>query len=141
MKVVLISTGSKNDRGPRKISNVLNKQDHKTEVIFYDEKDLQKILSECKNAGLIVVSANVGTHRSASILIKHLKKLKKPTAYAGIYPSLYPDECIKETDLVITGKSAETILELAKRLENFQRINDIECLLFKANMLKTVKNA
>ncbi|MBI2507540.1 hypothetical protein HYV89_01160 [Candidatus Woesearchaeota archaeon] len=141
MKITLITTGSTADKGPRKVAEYLQKYNHKLEVIFYNENELRQTLSKCKNTDLIVVSANVATHKRASLLIQHLKKLKRPTAYAGIYAALHPEECIKETDLVITAKPAETILELANRLENFQRIADIENLRLKFNKKEIIKNA
>lgn len=131
MKIILISTGSKNDLGPQAISKFLEKNKHKTEIIFYKKENLKDILVRCRNAGLIVISANVATHKIASEIFKRLKSINKPLAYAGIYPSFYPTEAIKETDLVITAKPAETILELANRLGNFQRISDIQNLWFK----------
>ena len=80
-----------------------------------------------------MVSANVSTCKKASKIIKALKKLNKPIVYAGIYPSLYPAEAIKETDLVILKNPKETILELANKLENFQKISDIPNLWFKTS--------
>ncbi len=137
MKIVLISTGSKNDKGPRAIARYLEENNHKTEVIFFDEKIIEKV----NNAGLIVVSANMATFKKASKIIRHLKKLNKPIAYAGIYPFLYPTEAIKETDLVIIKNPAETILELANRIENFQKISDVPNLWFKASKEEIMKNA
>ena len=132
MKIILISTGTLDDKGPKKLAEFLEKQKHKAEVIFYSEDEAKKIIVRCKNADLIVVSANVSTHRKASEIIKKIKRPNKPIAYAGIYPALYPNEAIKETDLVVLAKPAETILELANRLENFQRVDNIKNLLFKA---------
>ncbi|MEK6848047.1 MAG: hypothetical protein AABX65_00250 [Nanoarchaeota archaeon] len=141
MKILLISTGTLNDKGPKKIASFLEKHEHRAEIIFYRKTEIKKILIKCKTAGLIIVSANVSTHKQASVLIKSLKKLKKPVAYAGIYPSLYPKECIKETDLVILAKPAETILELANRLENFQRVDNVPNLSFKFSKEEVIKNA
>lgn len=140
MEIILISTGTSVDKGPKKIADYLQKHNHKSEIIFYKENELKQILSKCKNTNLIVVSANVTTSKKASILIKSLKKLNKPIAYAGIYPFLYPTEAIKETDLVIIKNPKETILELANRLESFQRISDIPNLWFKATEKEITKN-
>ena len=63
-----------------------------------------------------------------------------PIAYAGIYPGLYPERAIKETDLVIISKPRDTILELANKLENFQRVADIENLWFKATEEQVIRN-
>jgi len=131
MKITLITTGSTADNGPGKIAGYLQRYNHKIEVIFYNENELKQTLSKCKNTDLIVVSANSVTNKIVSILIKHLKKLKKPIVYAGIYAVLHPEECTKEIDLVITSNPKETVLELANRLENFQKISDIPNLLFK----------
>lgn len=135
MKIILISTGSKKDKGPEIIASFLEKNKHQVEILYCPEK------LNCKDSGLIVVSANIFTCKKASKIIKSLKKLDKPIAYAGIYPSRYPEKAIEETDLVVTGKPKETILELANRLENFQRISDIPNLWFKIAKEKIVKNA
>ena len=116
MRITLISTSNKQDKGPRIIASFLEKNKHQVEILYSPEKP------NCKDSGLIVVSANVSTCKKASKIIKALKKLNKPIVYAGIYPSLYPAEAIKETDLVIFKNPKETILELANRLENFQKI-------------------
>jgi len=134
MRITLISTSNKQDEGPRIIARFLEKNNHKVEILYSLEK------SNCKNSDLIVVSANVSTSKKASKIIKSLKKLNKPIAYAGIYPSLYPAEAIKETDLVIFKNPKETILELANRLENFQKISDVPNLWFKAIKKELVKN-
>ncbi len=135
MKITLISTGSKKDKGPKIIAGFLEKNKHQVEILYYSEK------LNCRDSGLIVVSANIFTCKKASRIINSLKKLDKPIAYAGIYPFLYPTEAIKETDLVIIKDPKETILELANRLENFQMISDIPNLWFKTSKEKIVKNA
>ncbi len=140
MKIILISTGSKNDLGPQAISKFLEKNNHKTGIIFYKKENLKDILLRCRNSGLIVISANVATHKIASEIFKRLRSINKPLAYAGVYPFLYPTEAIKETDLVIIKNPKETILELANRLENFQKISDIPNLWFKATGKEIIKN-
>ena len=140
MKIILISTGSKNEIGPQTISKFLEKNNHKTEIIFYKKENFKNMLVRCRNAGLIVISANVATHKIASEIFKRLKSINKPLAYAGIYPSLYPSEDIKETDLIILKNPKETILELANKLENFQKISDVKGLWFKASKEEIIKN-
>ena len=134
MKITLISTGSDKDAGPKEIAKFLKNNNHKVSVFNY--RNITKI----KDSDLIVVSANSSTHEIASELIKKLKRLNKPVVYAGIYPSLNPKKCIKETDLVITGRPKETILELANKLENLQKISDIPNLWFAATKDKLIKN-
>ena len=133
MKITLISTSSSADKGPERIAKYLEENNHKAEIIFYNERELKETVEKCKSSGLIVVSANVATHKKASDIISILKKIKRPVAYAGIYAALYPKECIKETDLVILAKPENTINILANKLENFQRISDIENLWFKTS--------
>ena len=128
------------DKGPEKIAKYLEKQNHKAEIIFYNEKESKQVFDKCKNTGLIVVSANVSTYKKAQKLIEHLKKLQKPIVYAGIYAALYPEKAIEKTDLVVTKNPKETILELANRLENFQRISDVNNLWFKVAKEKIMKN-
>jgi len=134
MKITLISTGSDKDAGPKEIAKFLKNNNHKVSVFNY--RNITKI----KDSDLIVVSANPSTNKIASELIKQLKSLNKPIVYAGIYPSLSPEKCIKETDLVITGRPKETILELANKLENLQKISDIPNLWFAATKDKLIKN-
>ena len=101
MKITLISTGSKQDKGPKIISNFLKNNNHSPQVLFYAYTTPDIILKKVKNSGLIVVSANPSTCSQASELLKLLKPLNIPLAYAGIYPQDSPDECIKEIDLII----------------------------------------
>ena len=140
MKVILISTGSKDDKGPYIISEYLNENNHRTEILFSNYFSLEEIKNKVKTSGLIVVSANEQTSSTASKIISSLKSLQKPIVYAGIYPSLCPEKAIKETDLVIISKPRDTILELANKLQNFQRVADIENLWFKATEEQVIKN-
>ncbi len=140
MKIILISTGSRKDKGPKIIAEFLEKNNHKIEIHFSEFEDLDDLKKKAAYSGLIVVSANKTTYRKASKIFKALKRLQKPVAYAGIYPSLHPEKAIEETDLVITKNPKETILELANRLENFRRVSDIESLWFKAGKEKIMKN-
>lgn len=140
MKISLISTGSKNDKGPYILSRYLNENKHRAEILFSNYLSLEEIKNKVKSSGLIVVSANEQTSITASKIISSLKILQKPIAYAGVYPSLYPERAIKETDLVIISKPRDTILELANKLQNFQRVADIENLWFKATEEQVIKN-
>jgi hypothetical protein len=140
MKITLISTGSKNDKGPQIMANFLDAKDHSVQVLFYNYLNENLVLKKVKNSELIIVSANQETCSKASEIFKLLKPLDKPLAYAGIYPHENPDECIKDTDLVVVNNPKETILELANRLENFQKISDIPNLWFKATEKETIKN-
>lgn len=140
MKILLISTGNKNDKGPKIISRFLEQNNHPTQVLFSSYESIESIKEKTKDSGLVVISANQVTCDKASRLIKTLKQLGRPIVYAGIYPHDNPEECIKETDLVITAKPAETILELANRLENFQKISSIKNLWFKATEEQVIKN-
>ena len=139
MKITLISTGFKNDKGPLIISRFLEKK-HQIQVLFSNYLTENLILKKAENSGLIVISANESTCTQVAGLIKILKKLEKPIAYAGIYPQDNPEECIKEIDLVIVKNPKETILELANRLENFQKISDIPNLWFQATEKELIKN-
>jgi len=137
MEIVLISTSTKEDSGPKMVARYLYENNHKVKIFFRNEKNLKE---KCSSAGLIVVSANEETSNLASQIISLLKPLQKPIAYAGIYPGLYPERAIKETDLVIISKPRDTILELANKLENFQRVADIENLWFKATEEQVIRN-
>ena len=140
MKITLISTGFKNDKGPYFISKYLESHNHQTQVLFYNYLNEELILKKIKNTSLVVISANPNTCSQASKIFTLLKPLNLPLAYAGIYPQDSPEECIKETDLVITSKPKETILELANKLENYQKISDIKNLWFKATKENLIKN-
>ena len=137
MEIALISTSTSEDTGPKMVAKYLFENGHKVKVFYRDEKDL---IEKCKTSGLIVVSANEETAEVASKIIFSLKILQKPIAYAGVYPSLYPERAIKETDLVIISKPRDTILELANKLQNFQRVADIENLWFKATEEQVIRN-
>ena len=137
MEIILISTSTSEDTGPKMVAKYLFENGHKIKVFYRNENNL---IEKCKSSGLIVISANEETANIASKIISTLKILQKPIAYAGVYPSLYPERAIKETDLVIISKPRDTILELANKLQNFQRVADIENLWFKATEEQVIKN-
>jgi len=140
MKITLISTGHKNDKGPKIVANFLDSNNHQTQTLYYNYLNEALVKEKVENSELIVVSANLESCKKASEIFKILKPLDKPLVYAGIYPQDNPDECIKDIDLVIVKNPKETILELANRLENFRKISDIPNLWFKATEKDLVKN-
>jgi hypothetical protein len=141
MKITLISTGSKQDKGPSIIARFLEQNNHSSEIHFSAFETNPMLETAAKKSGLIVISANEFSCSQASKIIQLLKPLDIPLVYAGVYSRDHPEECIKELDLVITDKPKETILELANRLENFRKVSDIPNLWFKATETEIIKNA
>jgi len=79
----------------------------------------------------------------AALFSKELKKINPnlKIVWGGVHSSLLPGQCASESyiDYVVIGEGEETIVELAKKLQNSEKIQDIRNLAFK-NKDKIVVN-
>ena len=152
MRITLISTlTSPSDQGIRTISAVLKKAGHDVKIVFmvasedyskfYHKKELEKLYEICKNSNLIGFSSFASTAPRAIQIINFLKKrkLKIPMVWGGIHATISPEKCIEHCDIVCVGEGEETILDLAKSLEQKKSIKKIKNLWVR-DKNKIIKN-
>jgi radical SAM superfamily enzyme YgiQ (UPF0313 family) len=133
MRVTLI--GADNERwasGMRSISSTLREAGHPTTMIFagrpeapVDEPMIRGIASLVGDSGIIGISSMSVGSRRAKALIAGLRPLGKPIVWGGMYPTLYPQDCVAHADLVCRGEGEGFMLELVERLEAGRGFADI----------------
>jgi radical SAM superfamily enzyme YgiQ (UPF0313 family) len=90
------------------------------------------------NPMLVGISVMTSKHISISLdLSKKIKFLSPSTTivWGGIYPSLEPKKCMKESsiDIVVKGEGEETIVDLAKVLKEKGNLHSVKGISFKHN--------
>jgi len=150
MKVALISTSTyPSDQGIRTISAVLKEAGHQVKVIFmtlsedysrnYTRSELLQLEKICRDCDLIGINSFASTALRANRIIKFLKRLNKPIVYGGVHATIFPEDCIKHTDIVCVGEGECAIVELAKCIEENKDYSKIKNLWVRKNN-KVIKN-
>lgn len=151
MKITLISTLTfPSDQGLRTISSVLKKAGHSVKIIFmsysedyskfYSKNELNQLYYLCKKSDLIGISSYVSTEPRAIQIINFLnqKKIKTPIIWGGVHATLFPEKCIKHSDMVCIGEGEKAILELANALEKDKDIKKIKNIWIKDSKTKEI---
>lgn len=79
-----------------------------------------------KIVGISVLSPYVNIAKHITSLIK--KHTQALVIWGGIHPTIAPDECIKEADIICNGEGEGAIADLAERLRDGKPYEDIENL-------------
>jgi len=153
MKIILISTATfPSDQGVRTISAVLKKAGHTVKIIFmaysedyskfYHTKELNQLALLCMSADLVGITSFVSTAPRAVQIIKFLKRreIKAPIVWGGIHATIFPESCIEQVNLVCVGEGEDTIIELARAIENKKSFEDIKNLWVKKQTGEIIKN-
>ena len=151
MKITLISTSTfPSDQGIRTISSVLKQAGHDVKLVFmalsedysknYTKNELIQLLKMCRESRLIGINAYASTAHRAERIINFLKKnLSIPIVYGGVHVTIYPEDCIKHSDIICVGEGEEAIIELAKAIESGKNFDKIRNLWIKKDT-KIIKN-
>ena len=105
-----------------------------------DIKDISKQLREfCRGSDLICVSCMSNTFPSFIKLSDDLKKLDIPIILGGIHPTVKPMESLQYADYVCIGEGEQVIPELAEKIQNNHRTDNIKNVWLKKEG-KVIKN-
>jgi len=152
MDVTLISTSTyPSDQGIRTISSVLKKAGYNVRVVFmtlsedysknYTLSELNQLLKLCKESKLIGINSYASTAHRASRIIFFLKKnLHVPIVYGGVHATIFPEECIKISDIICIGEGEGAIIDLAKAIEKKKSFGKIKNLWVKKEDNTIAKN-
>lgn len=110
----------------------------------YDQEllnDLAKQIATIgNNPGLIGISCMTNSFMNCAILTKHLRKYTDAKIiFGGIHPTVKPLEALEVADYVCVGEGEEALVELASRLENSERTDNIKNIYTKVDG-KIIKN-
>jgi len=126
--------------GMRGLSSILKERGYHTRLIFmgsdgakYPRGTLERARGLVKDSGLIGVSCLSRGSEKAKQVIQYLKPLQKPIIWGGLHATLNPDECAQYADMACVGEGEDVIVELASRVSEHRRWNDISNLVYKNN--------
>jgi anaerobic magnesium-protoporphyrin IX monomethyl ester cyclase len=143
MKISLISTSTyPGDQGLRYVSSLLKKEGHIVKVIFlvdkedYSKKYSKKVIEDlskiCKDDDLIGVSSMASTSIRGAQVIDYLKNiLKKTVVWGGVHPTISPEKCIQQCDIICISEGEKAMAQLADNLSKGKDISKIENLWVK----------
>ena len=118
---------------------------HVTEIYFKDwisnhlmpatQTELDNLLLCIEEARLDLVCFSIRAsayYMSARVLTDHIREhLDLPVLWGGMHPTLVPEECIGDADLVLKGEGEHALLDLAARLRDGQELLDTQNLWLK----------
>ena len=56
-----------------------------------------------------------------------------PVVWGGVYPSLFPEDCLKFSDYVIVGEGEHALIEFANAIRDKQKIHNIQNVGYRFN--------
>ncbi|MDD4910440.1 MAG: radical SAM protein [Candidatus Omnitrophica bacterium] len=128
-----------NTVGITSLSAYLKARGHQAQIIYmlspYDrfldifpDSVYEQVMDACSDSDLIGLSVTSNYHLEAAKATKKIRKLGKPIVWGGVHPSLFPEGCIKEADIISRGESEEALLELMERVSRGEDYSDIKNL-------------
>lgn len=143
MKITLISPYDQIYAiGIRILSSCLKRNGHNVRVIFlrncffdrYKKDILDEVVELSKDSGLIGISLMTNFFENSVEITQHLKSnLNIPILWGGCHPTIRPDECLDYADMLCLGEGEETVVELARRMEEGEDFYDIQGMWFRNN--------
>lgn len=141
---LIVYTNKLNVIGVRSLSAYLKAKGHDARIIYllsayheyYDvfpDSLYDQLAEACRDSDLIGFSLTSNFHREAVKATRRLKKLNKPIVWGGIHPTLCPDLCIKEVDIISRGESEEALLELTEAVSRGSGYSGIKNLWIRTN--------
>ena len=104
------------------------------EKITFTEKEYELLidLNRKLQPDIIGISLRSSFFRVATAITKRIKRqLGIPVIGGGTHANVSPDECIQVSDMICIGEGEYPMLELAQRISEGNRIDDIQNLWIK----------
>jgi radical SAM superfamily enzyme YgiQ (UPF0313 family) len=115
------------------LASYLEKYGHEVRIIDALNLSLsnEKIISSCKESGLIGIYCLSDFYLETKDLVRRLKLENLRVVVGGPHASALPQETLEDTgaDFIVIGEGEQTLLELANALEHGRNTKDIPGLL------------
>lgn len=146
VNVALISLYDIENNATRIIAALLRRNHHKVIEIYFKhwvnnqllwpkEIELRNLIRLLKENNITVVGISIRAsayHKLAVLITKIIKEhLKTIVVWGGIHPTLVPDKCIRDADVVCIGEGEYPFLELANNIGEGKDIEGIKNLWVK----------
>lgn len=124
MKISLISVDGHVSLGIRYLSSKLKADGHNVKLIFlpymtsevYSKQVLNGSREICVDSDIIGISSMAYSSNKAMQIATFLKDLDALSIWGGVFPTIYPDICLKYVDIVCIGEGEEAISELVHKI-------------------------
>ena len=141
MKITLISPyATISAFGLRSISACLKRERHDVKLIFlpkkfmmdYEEETLNELALLAKGSDLIGISLMTNYFNNVVKLTQRLRQTTDaPVIWGGIHATIRPEECLNFADMVCIGEGEETVMELARKMQNGENYRDTKGIWLK----------
>jgi radical SAM superfamily enzyme YgiQ (UPF0313 family) len=154
MKIALVGTyASAEAVGLRFISSLLRSKGHEVQLIFmtvkrtdkasthYPQELIDQFVGKIRGSGLIGLSLMTNTYYQAVELTRAIKNagIEAPVIWGGVHPTVAPETCIDDADILCVGEGEGPMADLAEAIEKGQDYSGIANLWVKING-EVVKN-
>lgn len=146
--VLLIGFYNKKALGVRYLEQALTAAGYDTVLVFFKdfnsvkpqpatekELDLLKELILKVNPGIIGLSVMASLYLETVYKVNDMitSNFKIPLVWGGVFPTLFPEKCLKYADYVIRGEGEQAICELVHAVYSNKAVNSILNLAYKKN--------
>ncbi len=98
----------------------------------YSPRILDQVKDLMSDRDIIGVSLMTNYFERAVELTRFLKKNSEaPVIWGGIHPTIRPEECLEEADMVCLGEGEEAFVELAQKMESGEPIDETKNIWLK----------
>jgi len=117
------------------LSACLERTGHEVLMIFlplgedytrkYHNEELKQVEEKTAGSGLIGIGSMESTTGRAKQLVDLFQKKGVPVVWGGPHATFFPEKCFEICDIIAVGEAEETLVELATKMENGKKINNI----------------
>lgn len=85
--------------------------------IAYTDDELDQVARVAAGSDLIGISLTSNYYDSATLITRHLRStIAAPIIWGGVHPTLRPEECLEQADLICVGEGEDALLELVQKM-------------------------
>jgi radical SAM superfamily enzyme YgiQ (UPF0313 family) len=145
--VLLIGFYNKKAMGVRYLEKSLKKQGYSVSIVFFkDFNSISPRAATAKELSLLIQVIQkirpdlVGLSVMSSFYLETVYQVNDairdnfdvPIVWGGVFPSLFPEQCLEKADYVIRGEGEEALLELCNALNSSTPLDTVNNLCYRS---------
>ncbi|MDR1669274.1 MAG: B12-binding domain-containing radical SAM protein [Oscillospiraceae bacterium] len=146
MNVYLIGFYNPKALGLRYLERALQSAGHEVRILFFksfnsmnpkaaDERELALLRQDIQafKPGMIGLSVMASLYLETVDAVSAMLReaFTVPIVWGGVYPTMFPEECLKRCDYVLRGEGEEAVVELVSALASGGAVNGIANLAYR----------